>query len=255
MEPLNDVVFSGPDARLDAIKQSLQVDTDLEGFAISVTFDNLITLILDHTGHEDVPINTWDKNDVELGVLLNIDDKLQEIADGQDVYQYIVRYTPPWIRNRRKSGSYDIPEGWIKADGVANIKASTVRTVNEYCRKANLTCERYAEGDYYIYPDLKLDYWIKTTPDYGALYQRLLIIKDAIDVLPEPSVEMMFEIAEGLEARSDAQPKGAKGKVGFRKFVSLSLGKTTPKTIDDWIKKIDDLILLIKIKRDELYTQ
>ena len=253
MEPLNEVVFSGPDTRLDAIKQSLQVDSGLEGIAISVTFDNLITLILDHVGHEDVPINTWDKNGVEEGVLLNIDDKLQELADGRDVYQYIVRYTPPWIRNRRKSGSYNIPEGWIKADDVANIKDSTVRTVNEYCRKGNLTCERYAEGDYYIYPDLKLDYWIKTTPDYGALYQRLLIIKDAIDVLSEPSVAMMFEIAEGLEARSNAAPKGAKGKVGFEKFVRLSLGKTTPKNIDDWINKIDDLILLIKNKRDELY--
>ena len=253
IEPLNEAVYSSPETRVRILKQSLQVDENLEGVVVSVTLDNLIQLILEHTGHEDVPINTWDKNGVEDGLLLNINDILDYLAEGKDVYQYIIRYTPPWIRNRRKSGSYDIPEGWIRADRVAEIKGSTVRTVDEYCRKGNLTCQRYAEGDYYIYPDLKLDYWIKSTPDYGALYRRLQIIKDAIDVLPEPDLDMLYDIAQDLEQESDANPKGAKGKIGFRKFIRLSLGSYTPSTIDEWFNRIDDLILLIKIKRDELY--
>lgn len=210
--------------------------------------------MIDHTGHEDVPINTLDKNEIELGLLLNIDDAIINLANEREVYQYIIRYTPTWIRNRRKSGAYEIPKGWIKAETVADIKKSTVRTVNEYCRKGNLTCRRFAEGDYYIYPDLKLDYWIKSTPDYGALYRRLQIIKDAIEVLPKPDIEMMFDIAEDLESESDADPKGAKGKVGFEKFVRLSLGRTTPKNIDQWVNQIDHLILLTKVKRDELYN-
>ena len=253
IEPLNDVLYKSPSIRLSTLKESLQVEKDLEGFAVPVTFDNVIELILDHTGHEDVPINTWDKNGTDLGTLLNVDDLLLQLADEQDVYQYIIRYTPPWIRNRRKSGSYDIPEGWIKAERVANIKESTIRTVNEYCRKNNLTCERYAEGDYYVYPDLKLDYWIKVIPDYGALYQRLLIIEEAIEILPQPDLQMLFEIAENLEEQGEYDPKGAKGKVGFEKFVRLSLGKAMPKSIDGWLNQIDDLILLTKIKRDELY--
>ena len=254
IEPLNKDVYSSKDVRLKILKQSLQVDESLEGIAVLVDYENVIDLILDHTGHEDVPINTLDKTGDDNGLLLNINDIIGYLDSGQEVYQYIIRYTPPWIRNRRKSGSYDIPEGWIRADRVAEIKDSTVRTVDEYCRKNNLRCRRFAEGDYYVYPDLKLDYWIKTIPDYGALYRRLQIIKDAIDVLPEPSIDLMFEIAENLENESEAEPKGAKGKIKFKKFVEKSLGSFLPRTIDEWIDKIDDLILIVGIKREEIYN-
>ena len=254
MEPLDTAVFSGPEIRLKVLKRSLGVKDSAEGLFTRVTTDNVIDLLIQHKGHEDVRINTYAKNEDILGLLLNVDDIIMLMADGNEVYQYIIKYTPSWIRNRRQEGPEDIPPTWIKADQVAEIKKAETRTVNEHCRKGNLTCQRFAEGDYYINPDLKLDYWIKSLPDYGALYQRLLLIQDVLDASDPGDVNEMFDSARELESQIDVRIRGSKSRVLFENFVINSLGKLAPKNVMEWRRKIRALVITIGIKRKELYS-
>lgn len=253
MEAHNERVFSGPEIRLKTLKQSLGVP-NAEGLFRVVDFDNLIPLLLEHRGYEDVPVNTYERtntNDIE-GLILNVDDMVVHLGNEKDVFQYVINYIPARIRNRRKTGSDDIPEHWLSLNAVANIKGCSTRTVSEHCRKGNLNCRRFVDGEYYVDPDHKLDYWIRGTSDWGALYRRLLTIKDVLDSTNPDTVEQMFDLASEFEKDSGIRIHGL-NKVLFGTFIASSLGDAMPRSVEAWSRRIPSLILAAKIKRDESY--
>ena len=252
MEPLSKAFKKDPEFRLRTLKNSLGVP-DAPGFFVSVTLDNLINLLLQHKGHEDIRINTYAKNEDIEGLVLNVNDMLWSMQENKDVYQFVIRYTPAWIRSRRHEGNYNIPDNWIKADRIAALKDAQIRTVDEHCRRGNLTCDRFAEGDYYIKPDILLDYWIKSIPDYGALHQRLLLIQEVLDDTDPETPDEMFVLAAKLERANNITIRGAKSRVLFSNFVMQSLGNIAPKSIHEWRLKIRALVIMTRIKRNEVY--
>lgn len=232
--------------------RTLGVEDDSKGRFVRVTEDNLLDLLVQHTGPEDVPAFSEEYLD---GFALNVQDMLFYMDEGEEVFQFIVEWIPDWLAYLRGEHLPEPQPGWLSIDDVHRIKDISKRTIKEYCGdKGPLKAEKCKGGIWYVKPDETFDYWITKIPGYGALYRRLLLIRKIMDdpSYELPDVSTLYEYVEDYE-NEHVKRYGMYENYAVEKFMARALGRAEPLDLFGWWEALDDLIREAENQRENEY--
>lgn len=232
--------------------KALGVDDDSKGSFMPVYESNLVELLKEHTGPEDVPAFSTRHPE---GFALNLKDILGYMDAGMPVYQYRIQWIPQWLANLRGEHLPEPPDGWLSLEEVARIKKISERTIREYCgEKGPLNSLKCKGGVWYVNPDETFDWWITTVPSPGALYYRLYFANALLQMEDFEKPQDLYDAIKKFEdTHPDIKRYGSYENLTIKKFMKRSLGDREPKTIKEWREKVADLIREAQDERDRLY--
>ena len=232
LEPLPEN-FRSPKSRLKILQTLFK--TGDKGSWKSVDSENLFRCFIEHTGREDVRVNTYHSKPKDLkGLLLNLDDYLYMLYMGKDLYQY----TLPLIKNVANKKFVEPPEGWVSEDKILEVKDVSLRTLDKYCKQDFIDAVKCFGDVWYVKPNHKLFYWITNVPDYGNLVYRLEMIKTFLNKNKdfEDDLNVLFDKLEFEEDSLGIIKRGFQNKKSFKDFTVENL-----KTLGFEIKNLKHL--------------
>jgi len=234
MVPLIQQVYSTPESKLTTMVEALAVDPTGADY-IRVTPENVVELLLKHTGPEDVPSAQTAES---MG--LNLWDMIELMIADRPVYSYEIQWSPQWLRKLRGDFLPEPPEGWLSVSLVSELKGITERTVKEYCTKIvdgnrRLDSARCKGGVWYINPNEKLDYWITKINDNGTTHRRIEMVLEVIDSNNPTNLDTMWGLVSIAERE---MPKlGAYEDYSARRYIERSLENANvrqPTSVQEW---------------------
>lgn len=219
-----------------------------------VKLHELIDVLKEHNGLEDVPVNTISKIGDTVGFSMTVLDYAERILKGDKVYQYIVEWTPDWIAARRNNSiSKPVPEGMISADKAAEIKNVSPKTVADRIASKELNGGQYS-GEWYLVPDILFQTWVTSMEDPTSLHRRLLFLQDAVDMYTGSDIKEVYQIATEMESKFGPPLRGRYAKRSIAEHFKAYFKNIVPKNVDTLRKYIQEYIETLDKNQEELYN-
>ena len=247
--------YNRPAKRLRDLRTSLgDGETRPPGAYRQVELYELIDVLYEHQGLEDVPVNTIAaKVSDYTGFSMSLLDYVEAIIDGKEVYQYIIEWTPDWILARKNTGSTkEKPENVIWSQDAAIIKGTSEKTISDKVSNKELKGGQYL-GQWYIEPDMAFETWVTNLKDPTTLYRRLLFLEDVMDLYNGDDVKELYQTAEELEKQVGPKLRGRYAQRSMESHFSTFFNGMIPKTVEGMKRFLPDYISSVKEQKDKLY--
>ena len=246
--------YNRPATRLKDLRTILGDESHRpSGVYRNVELHEVIDVLYEHQGLEDVPVNTITKVDDYVGFSMSLLDYVEAIIDGKEVYQYLIEWVPNWILSRKNNSTKVKPEGVIWSKDAALIKSVSEKTITDKISGKELNGGQYA-GQWYVEPNILFETWITSLKDPTTMYRRLLFLQDASDFYTGSDIKELYQMAENMEIEIGPKPRGRYAQRGIENHFSTYFNGMIPRTPDGVKKFLETYITSVETQKNQLYT-